>query len=122
MISVLLNCLVSPVMFGGMTVGGIIVLAFVWEKIRPVVIVKSKKGGKFFFGITHSCKRKNMKKFTKEGVTGINIGDDTCYGLANTPNQILKKIGTINEQKAQELLNNIEEKKVKKIEKRSKKQ
>ncbi len=120
MILFLLNCLLSPITIGGMTVGGIIVIAFVWGKIRPVVIVKSKKGGKFFFGITHSCKRKNMKKFTKDGVTGINVGDETCYGLSNTPSKIFKEIGTINEQKAQELLNNVEEKKVKKIEKRSK--
>ncbi len=39
-------------------VGGVIVIAFVWEKIRPVIVIKSENGGKFFFAISHSTKRK----------------------------------------------------------------
>jgi len=57
-LNLLLSAVVSPVTIGGVIVGGVIVLAFVWTKIRPVIIVKSKKGGKFFFGVSHSKKRK----------------------------------------------------------------
>lgn len=61
MLNLLLNIAVSSETIGGAVVGGVIVLAIVWRKIRPVIIIKSKKGGKFFFGISHSKKRKNMK-------------------------------------------------------------
>jgi len=120
MIVSLLAAVVSPVTIGGTVVGGIIVLAFVWTKIRPVIMVKSKKGGKFFFGISHSKKRKNMKPLSQEGVEGIEVDEDTCYGLANTPSQIIKEVGTVSEEKAQQLLDSVEDKKVEKIEKRSK--
>ena len=40
--------------------------------------------------------------------------------LANTPSKILKEIGSVDIKKAQELLDSVEEKKIKKIEKRQK--
>ena len=111
---------VSPVTLSGVTVGGVIVLAFVWKKIRPMIVVQSKKGGKFFFGISHSKNRKNMKKLSQEGIEGITVDEDTSYGLSNTPSKIIKEIGTVSLEKAQELLDSVEEKKIDKIEKRSK--
>lgn len=119
-LNLLLTVTVSPVTIGGAVVGGVIVLAFVWEKIRPVIIIKSKKGGKFFFGVSHSKKRKNMKQLTQEGINGIEVDEDTSYGLANTPSKIIKEVGTVSEEKAKELLDNVEDKKAKKIEKRRK--
>ena len=111
---------IVPIDAGGIIVGGIIVLAFVWEKIRPVIIIKTDKGSKIYVGISHSQKRKNLKKLTQEGIEGINVDEDTVYGLANTPGKIIKEVGTINLDKAQEILDNIEEKKITKIEKRTK--
>jgi len=96
------------------------VLAFVWEKIRPVIIINSKSGGKFFFGISHSKKRKNMKPLSQDGVKGVEVEEDSCYGLSNTPSKIIKEIGTVSEEKAQELLDSVEAKKAAKIEKRGK--
>ena len=119
-LNLLLTVTVSPVTVGGAVVGGIIVLAIVWEKIRPVIIVKSKNVGKFFFGISHSKKRKNMKPLSQEGIDGIEVDEDACFGLSNTPSKIIKDVGTVSEKKAQELLDSVEEKKVKKIEKRGK--
>ena len=95
-------------------------LAFVWEKIRPVIIINSKSGGKFFFGISHSKKRKNMKPLSQDGVKGVEVEEDSCYGLSNTPSKIIKEIGTVSEEKAQELLDSVEAKKAAKIEKRGK--
>ena len=120
MILTIFLSVVLPVEFGGVIVGGIIVLAIVWEKIRPVIIVKSKEGGKFFFGVTHSKKRKNMKDLIQSGIDGVNVNDESSYGLANTPSKIIKEIGSVDIKKAQELLNSVEEKKIKKIEKRKK--
>ena len=120
MILNMLLTIVSPVTLSGVVVGGVIVLAIVWKKIRPVIIVKSKEGGKFFFGISHSKKRKNMSKLTQSGITGINVDNDTVYGLANTPNKIIKEVGNVNIEKAQELLDSVAQKKVNKIEKRKK--
>ena len=116
----MLLSIVSPVTTGGVVVGRIIVLAFVWKKIRPVIIVKSKEGGKFFFGISHSKKRKNMKKLTQSGVNGLDLDNDTVYGLANTPSKIIQEVGSVNVEKAQELLDNVANKKIDKIEKRDK--
>lgn len=108
----------SPITIGGVVVGGVIVLAFVWEKIRPVMVVESKRGGKFFFGISHSTKRKNMRPLSQDGVEGVEVDEDTCYGLSNAPSKIIKEIGTISEEKAQELLDSVADKKAKRIEKR----
>jgi hypothetical protein len=119
-VPILLAATVSPVIIGGIAVGGVIVIAFVWEKIRPVIIVKSKEGGKFFFGISHSKKRKNMKPLRQDGISGVEVEEDTCYGLSNTPSRIIKEIGTVSEEKAQELLDGVEAKKAAKIEKRGK--
>ncbi len=110
----LLSAIVSPVMMGGIAVGGIIVLAFLWGKIRPVIIVESKDGGKFFFGISHSKKRKNMHPLSQDGINGVEVDEDTCFGLSNTPTKIIKEIGTVSEEKAQEILDSVEDKKVKK--------
>lgn len=120
MILNILLTLVSPIELGGIVVGGVIVIAIIWEKIRPVIIIKSKKGGKFFLGVSHSKKRKNMQPLTQDGIEGIVVDDDTCFGLANTPSKIIKEIGTVSIDKAQVLLDSLDEKKVKKIEKRNK--
>ncbi len=119
----ILNVLLSvvlPVTFAGVVVGGIVVLAIVWKKICPVIIVKSKEGGKFFFGVSHSKKRKNMKKLTQSGVNGLNLDNNTVYGLANTPSKIIKEVGSVDIKKAQELLDSVPNKKTNRIEKRRK--
>ncbi len=77
---------VSPVEVGGVLFGGIIVLAFVWEKIRPVIIIKTEKGSKIFIGISHSKKRKNMKNLTQGGIEGIAVDNNTSYGFSNHTN------------------------------------
>jgi hypothetical protein len=51
---------------------------------------------------------------------GITVDEDTYYGLANTPSKIFSDIGTVSVEKAQEILNSIDEKKISKIEKRTK--
>ena len=120
MILNILLTIVSPVTVSGIVVGGVIILALVWGKIRPVIIVKSKEGGKFFFGISHSKKRKNMKKLTQSGINGITVDNKTVYGLANTPSKTIKKVGSVDIEKAQELLDSVVQKKIIKIEKRKK--
>jgi hypothetical protein len=92
----------------------------VWEKIRPVIIIKTEKESKVFVAISHSTKRKNLKKLTQDGIEGITVDEDTYYGLANTPSRIIADIGTVSVDKAQELLDSIDEKKIAKIEKRTK--
>ncbi len=109
-----------PVTIGGSLVGGIIVLAFVWKKIRPMIIIKTESGNKIFIGISHSKKRKNMHSLTQEGINGIAVDENTCYGLANAPSKIIEEIGTVSIEKAQELVDNIETKKINKIDKRKK--
>ncbi len=61
-----------------------------------------------------------MHPLSQDGIKGVEVDEDTCFGLSNTPNKIIKEIGTISEEKAQELLNSVKDKKVKKIEKRGK--
>ncbi len=112
--------IVSPVTVSGATVGGIIVLAIMWTKLRPLIIIRTKDGVKFFFGVSHSKKRKNMKKLTESGVEGISVDEDTSYGLCNTPSEIKKEIGTVSVEKAQELLDSVEDKKATKITTRKK--
>jgi len=46
---------------------------------------------------------------TQEGIEGIEVDEDTCYRLANTLSQIIKEVGTVNEEKAQELLDSVED-------------
>ncbi|MBI5916857.1 MAG: hypothetical protein HY842_15900 [Bacteroidetes bacterium] len=101
-----------------LAVGGIIVLAKVWEKIRPVIIAHSENGKEFHFGISHSTRRKNMKPLTQDGVEGLEVEENTCYGLCNKPTEIKAEIGTITPEKAKELIESLPEKKRIKIEKR----
>lgn len=101
-------------------IGGIIVLAKVWNKIRPVIITKSDSGAEYYFGISHSSKRKNMKPLTQDGIDGFEVDSNTCYGLCNKPKEILAEIGTITPEKSKELLKDLPEKKKQKIEKRTK--
>ncbi|MEK7255116.1 MAG: hypothetical protein AAB316_10255 [Bacteroidota bacterium] len=101
-------------------VGGIIVLAKVWEKLRPVIIAKSKEGTEYFFGVSHSTKRKNMKPLTQDGIEGLEVEDNTCFGLCNKPSEVKTQIGTITEEKAAELINSLPKKKKAKVEKRKK--
>ena len=61
-----------------------------------------------------------MKDLTQSGIDGIKVNDESSYGLANTPSKIIKEIGTVDIKKAQELLDSVENKKIKKIEKRNK--
>jgi hypothetical protein len=99
-------------------VGGIIVLAKVWEKIRPVIIAHSEEGKDFHFGVSHSTKRKNMMPLTQDGIEGLEVEDDTCYGLCNKPTDIKAEIGTITPEKAKELIESLPPKKRVKIERR----
>lgn len=102
-------------------IGGIIVLAKVWDKIRPVIIAKTEDDQtEFYFGVSHSTKRKNMKKLTQEGVEGLKVNDDTVYGLCNKPSEIKTQIGTITQEKANEMIEGVEEKKREKVKKRQK--
>lgn len=120
MMVILLFAAISSVTTGGVVVGGIIVLAFVWEKIRPVIVIKTEKGSSVYLAITHSKKRKNVFPLTQEGISGIEVDENTCYGLSNAPSKMLNEIGSITPEKAQELLDTIDEKKIDKIDKRSK--
>lgn len=120
MIISILSIVVLPIEIGGAVVGGIIVLAFVWEKIRPVLIIKTDKGSKIYVGVSLSKKRKNMKSLSQEGIYGIEVDKDTSYGLANKPSRIIKEVGTVSVKKAQEIIDNIDSKKIDKIEKRTK--
>jgi len=120
LISIVLT-VIQPIEIGGIIVGGIIVLGFVWEKIRPIIIIRTDKGVKLFFGISHSKKRKNMKKLTQKGLDGLTVDNDTCYGLCNSPSEIIKEIGTISVEKAEEIIKESDSKKIEKREKRTKK-
>lgn len=112
---------IQPIEIGGIAVGGVIVLGFVWEKIRPIILIKTDKGVKFYFGISHSKKRKNMKKLSQTGINGITTEDDTCYAMCNTPSEIIKEIGTVSIEKAEEIINDTDSKKIERKEKRTKK-
>jgi len=113
--------LVQAIEVGGIMVGGIIVLGFVWGKIRPIIVIRTDKGVKFFFGVSHSKKRKNMTDLSSEGIEGMSVDKDTCYGLCNTPSEIFKEIGTISVEKAEEIIKTTDRKKIEKKEKRNKK-
>ena len=80
-----------PIEIGGIVVGGIIVLAFVLEKIRPVIIIKTDKGSKIYIGVSHSKKRKNMKSLSQEGIEGIEVDKDTIV-LQIKQVELLKKL------------------------------
>lgn len=121
MISLLLSITIQPIEIGGVLVGGIIVLGIVWDKIRPIIIIKTDKGIKLFFGISHSKKRKNMKALTQDGINGIETDKDTCYGFCNVPSEIIKEVGTITIEKAQQIIDETELKKLEKRNKRGKK-
>ncbi len=121
MIILFVLAVIQPIEIGGILFGGIIVLGIVWEKIRPIILIKTDKGVKFYFGVSHSQKRKNMKKLSQNGVNGITVDDKTCYALCNTPSEIINEIGTISIEKAEEILNETDTKKIEKKEKRTKK-
>lgn len=102
-------------------IGGIIVLAKVWDKIRPVIIAKTEDDQtEYYFGVSHSSKRKNMKKLTQDGIEGLKVNENTVYGLANKPPEIKAKIGTITQPKANELIDSLPKKKREKVKKRQK--
>lgn len=102
-------------------IGGIIVLAKVWDKIRLVIIAKTEDDeSEYYFGVSHSTKRKNMKKLTQDGIDGMEVNDNTVYGLCNKPSKIKTQIGTITQSKANELIESVPKKKREKIEKRQK--
>lgn len=94
-------------------------LAKVWNKIRPVIIAKSESGAEYYFGVSHSSKRKNLKPLTQDGIEGFEVDMDTYYGLCNKPKDILAEIGTITQEKANELIEELPEKKKRRIEKRN---
>ncbi|MBK9014450.1 MAG: hypothetical protein IPM82_10375 [Saprospiraceae bacterium] len=99
-------------------IGGIIILAKVWEKIRPVVIARSENGKAFHFGVSHSTKRKNMMPLTQDGIEGLEVEEDTCYGLCNKPSDVKAEIGTITPEKAKQMIESLPPKKRARIEKR----
>ena len=100
------------------TSGGILVLAKVGDKIRPVIVARSEDGSEFHFGISHSTKQKNMMPLKQDGIEGLEVEEDTCYGLCNKPSSILTEIGTVTPEKAKQLIGSLPQKKRKKIEKR----
>lgn len=95
-------------------------LAKMWEKIRPVIIAKSEEDTAYFFGVSHSEKRKNMKKLTPDGIDGLEVDEHTVYGLCNKPTEIKAQIGTITPEKSKELIESLPKKKREKVEKRKK--
>ena len=101
-----------------LAIGGIIVLAKVWNKIRPVIIARTEEGTEYHFGISHSTRRKNMKPLSQEGIEGLEVEENTCYGLCNKPADIRVEIGTITPEKSKELIESLPQKKRDKIEKR----
>ncbi|MCB0522793.1 MAG: hypothetical protein KDD27_27865 [Saprospiraceae bacterium] len=103
-----------------LAIGGVIVLAKVWDKIRPVIIARSEEGAEYHFGISHSTKRKNMKPLTQEGIVDFEVEENTVYGLCNKPSEIKAEIGTITMEKAAELIGSLPKRKKEKIEKRKK--
>jgi hypothetical protein len=113
--------IIQPIEIGGIAVGGIIVLGIVWEKVRPIIVIKTEKGVKFYFGISHSKKRKNLKNLSQTGLNGIIVDKDKRYGLCNIPSEIIKVIGSISIEKAEEIIAQTESKKIEKREKRTKK-
>jgi len=120
LISIILTA-IQPIEIGGIVFGGVIVLGFVWEKIRPIIIIKTDKDVKFYYGISHSKKRKNMKKLNQNGINGITVEADACYDLCNKPSEIIKEIGTVSMEKAEEIINETDNKKIERKEKRTKK-
>lgn len=98
-------------------IDGIIVTGKVWNKRRPVIIAKSDEGGDYYFGVSHSTERKNMKPLGSDGIEGLEIDENTCYGLCNKPSEIGKQIGTITNEKEKELIDSLPDKKRKKREK-----
>lgn len=118
MISFLFLSALLTVKNAALAVGGIIVLAKVWKKIRLVIIASTDEGTEYYFGISHSTKRKNMKPLTQHGIEGWEVEDSTCYGLCNKPSEIKAQIGTVTSEKANELIESLPRKKKDKIEKR----
>jgi|GEM_PF-2931763 hypothetical protein len=116
----LLDTLLSVSEIGAAAIGGIIVLAKMWEKIRPVIIAKTEEDTEYFFGVSHSEKRKNMKKLTQDGIDGLEVDENTVYGLCNKPTDIKAQIGTITPEKAKALIESLPNKKREKMEKRRK--
>ncbi len=100
-------------------IGGVIVLGKVWGKKRPVIISKSKQETEFYFGISHSEKRKNMKPLTPDGIEGLEIHKNTSYGLCNKPSSMGKPFGSVTPEKDKEMIDGLSEKKKKRREKRS---
>lgn len=100
-------------------VGGVIVLGKVWGKKRPVIVSESESGTEFYFGISHSEKRKNMKPLTPVGIEGLEIHDNTFYGLCNKPAEMGDPFGTVTSEKDKELIDSLPEKKKEKREKRA---
>ena len=103
-----------------LAVGGVVVLAKVWDKIRRVIVANSGEGGEYHFGISHSGKRKNMSPLTQAGIEGLEVEAKTCYGLCNKPPKTLAQIGTVTEEKGQELIDSLPQKKRDRVEKRRK--
>lgn len=78
-------------------------------------MIKSDSGAEFYFGISHSAKRKNMKPLTQDGIDGFEVDEDTYYGLCNKPKEILAEIGTVTPEKSGELLESLPKKKNKRL-------
>jgi len=101
--------------------GNIIIISKNWDKKRPVIVAKSSKTGAiYYFGVTHS-KKDNCTKLTQNGITGLEVDKNSYFSLSNIPKIIEKQIGTITQDKADEMINVLAEKTRRKIEKQQKK-
>ena len=59
-----------------------------------------------------------MKPLSQEGIDGLEVEENTWYGLCNKPTVIEAEIGEITTEKAKELIESLPPKKRVKIEKR----
>ncbi len=96
----------------------VIVLAKNMNKIRPLIIaVSSVSKAKYFFAITHLKKDRNTR-LTPEGVFGLKIDNKTYFAQTNIPTNILRQIGYITQEKADEMISHTSEKSRRKTEKK----
>jgi len=99
----------------------IIVIANNWDKKRPVIVAQSSiSGAIYYFGVTHS-KKDSSTKLSQVGIEGLKIDNTSHFSLTNIPQIIVKQIGTITQQKADEMINCLAERTRRKIEKQQNK-
>jgi|GEM_PF-2225637 len=87
-------------------------------KVYPVV---KWKGQVFIYNILglRTPLDEQLKPLTPNGIEGLEIHDNTSYGLCNKPVEMGNPFGTVTADKDKELIDSLPEKKKKKREKRA---